>query len=95
MPFLLPLLYQVGLGYTPIQSGLLLMPQTAAAIGLKMTIPTILARFGYRRVLLWNTTLLGLVILLFATVGATHARRPSSCCRRWRSGSSRRSSTRA
>src|ERR1700733_8382221 len=27
VPFLLPLLYQVGLGFTPIQSGLLLMPQ--------------------------------------------------------------------
>jgi hypothetical protein len=71
MPFLLPLLYQVGLGYTPVQSGLLLMPQTAAAIGLKMTIPGILARVGYRRVLMWNTVLLGLVIVLFATVGAT------------------------
>ena len=71
MPFLLPLLYQVGLSYTPVQSGLLLMPQTAAAIGLKMTIPGILSRFGYRRVLLWNTALLGLVIVLFATVGAT------------------------
>jgi EmrB/QacA subfamily drug resistance transporter len=70
MPFLLPLLYQVGLGYTPVQSGLLLMPQTLAAMGLKMTIPRILARLGYRRVLLSNTVLLGLVIVLFGTVDA-------------------------
>jgi MFS family permease len=69
MPFLLPLLYQVGLGYSPVESGLLLMPQTLAAMGLKMTIPHILARFGYRSVLLSNTLLLGLVIVLFATVG--------------------------
>ena len=68
MPFLLPLLYQVGLGYTPVQSGLLLMPQSIAAMGLKMVIPGILARFGYRRVLLANTILLGLVIVGFATV---------------------------
>jgi hypothetical protein len=27
VPFLLPLLYQVGLGFTPIQSGLLIMPK--------------------------------------------------------------------
>ena len=27
VPFLLPLLYQVGLGFTPVQSGLLIMPQ--------------------------------------------------------------------
>ena len=33
VPFLLPLLYQVGLGFTPIQSGLLIMPQAFAAHG--------------------------------------------------------------
>jgi EmrB/QacA subfamily drug resistance transporter len=70
MPFLLPLLYQVGLGYTPVQSGLLLMPQSIAAMALKVTIPWILARLGYRRVLLSNTILLGLLIALFATVSA-------------------------
>jgi EmrB/QacA subfamily drug resistance transporter len=69
MPFLLPLLYQVGLGYTPVQSGLLIMPQSIAAIGLKVAIPPILTRFGYRSVLLANTVILGLVIVLFATVG--------------------------
>jgi len=69
MPFLLPLLYQIGLGYTPIQSGLLIMPQSVTAIILKMTIPKILNRFGYRRVLLSNTISIGLVIALFSTVG--------------------------
>ena len=69
MPFLLPLLYQVGLGYSPIQSGLLILPQSIAAISLKMTMPKILSRFGYRRVLLSNTVLLGLLIALFATIG--------------------------
>jgi EmrB/QacA subfamily drug resistance transporter len=70
MPFLLPLLYQVGLGYSPIQSGLFILPQSIAAISLKMTMPMILTRFGYRRVLLTNTVLLGLLIGLFATIGA-------------------------
>ena len=69
MPFLLPLLYQVGLGYSPIQSGLLILPQSVAAISLKATMPRILARLGYRRVLLANTVLLGLLIGLFATIG--------------------------
>src|SRR6202041_1278882 len=32
IPFLLPLLYQVGLGFSPIQSGLLIMPQALAAM---------------------------------------------------------------
>jgi EmrB/QacA subfamily drug resistance transporter len=69
IPFILPLLYQVGLGYTPIQSGLLMMPQAIAAMSLKMTMPGILTRFGYRGVLVSNTAILGLLIVLFATIG--------------------------
>ncbi len=69
IPFILPLLYQVGLGFSPIQSGLLMMPQAIAAMSLKMTMPKILARFGYRAVLISNTVILGLLILLFATIG--------------------------
>jgi MFS family permease len=70
IPFLLPLLYQVGLGYSPIQSGLLIMPQAFAAMSLKLTIPAILKRFGYRRVLIANTIALGLMIFLFSTIDA-------------------------
>jgi EmrB/QacA subfamily drug resistance transporter len=69
IPFLFPLLYQVGLGFTPIQSGLLMMPQAIAAMSLKVTMPWILARFGYRAVLISNTLIIGLLILLFATIG--------------------------
>jgi EmrB/QacA subfamily drug resistance transporter len=69
IPFLLPLLYQVGLGRTAIQSGLLLMPQSLAAIALKMTMPILLTKFGYRTVLLVNTILMGGTIGLFATIG--------------------------
>ena len=70
IPFLLPLLYQVGLGFTPIQSGLLIMPQALAAMTLKLTMPLILRRFGYRRVLIANTIALGLMIFLFSTIDA-------------------------
>ncbi len=69
IPFLFPLLYQVGLGFSPIQSGLLMMPQAIAAMSLKLTMPKILARFGYRAVLVSNTIIIGLMILLFATIG--------------------------
>jgi MFS family permease len=69
MPFLLPLLYQVGLGYTPVQSGFLIMPQALAAMSLKMTMPIVLTRFGYRRVLNYNTVIIGLILVLFATIG--------------------------
>ena len=69
IPFILPLLYQVGLGFTPIQSGLLMTPQAIAAMSLKMTMPRILTRFGYRGVLISNTITLGLLIALFASIG--------------------------
>jgi EmrB/QacA subfamily drug resistance transporter len=69
IPFLFPLLYQVGLGFTPIQSGLLMMPQAIAAMSLKVMMPRILARFGYRAVLVSNTLIIGVQILLFATIG--------------------------
>jgi EmrB/QacA subfamily drug resistance transporter len=69
IPFLFPLLYQVGFGLTPIQSGLLIMPQAIAAVSLKILTRRILQRLGYRRVLISNTLMIGLMILLFATIG--------------------------
>ncbi|HLW23365.1 MAG TPA: DHA2 family efflux MFS transporter permease subunit [Steroidobacteraceae bacterium] len=68
LPFLLPLLYQVGLGFSPIQSGLMIMPQALAAMTLKLTLPKILRRFGYRRVLILNTVMLGLMMMAFSTI---------------------------
>jgi EmrB/QacA subfamily drug resistance transporter len=71
IPFLFPLLYQVGLGFTPIQSGLMMMPQALAAMSMRLAMSGILTRFGYRRVLISNTVALGLLILLFATIGTS------------------------
>ncbi len=69
VPFLLPLLYQVGLGFTAIQSGLLIMPQAIAAMSTKFLMAKVIARVGYRSVLISNTVILGLLLLLFATIG--------------------------
>jgi EmrB/QacA subfamily drug resistance transporter len=69
VPFLLPLLYQVGLGFTPIQSGLLIMPQAIASISMKTIIPRLLSRIGYRGVLISNTLILGVLLIVFATIG--------------------------
>ncbi|WP_409269725.1 DHA2 family efflux MFS transporter permease subunit [Massilia sp. BHUDP2] len=69
LPFLLPLLYQLGLGLPAWQSGLLMMPSAAAAMGMKMFAPRLLARFGYRQVLTVNTVLIGLTISMFTLVG--------------------------
>ena len=69
VPFLLPLLYQVGLGFSPVESGLLIMPQAVAAMSMKVVMPRLLSTIGYRWVLISNTVVLGLLLLLFATIG--------------------------
>ena len=69
VPFLLPLLYQVGLGFTPIESGLLVMPQAIAAMSMKMLMSGLLRRIGYRGVLVSNTLILGVLLMVFATIG--------------------------
>jgi EmrB/QacA subfamily drug resistance transporter len=71
LPFLLPLLYQLGLGLPAWQSGLLMMPAAAAAMGMKLIAPRVLARFGYRQVLIVNTLLIGVTICSYALVHAT------------------------
>jgi EmrB/QacA subfamily drug resistance transporter len=69
IPFLFPLLYQVGLGFSPVASGMMMMPQAIAAMSLKMFMPGILARVGYRWVLISNTVIIGVLIVIFATIG--------------------------
>jgi Na+/melibiose symporter-like transporter len=70
MPFLLPLLYQVGLGLSAWQSGLLMMPAAVAAMGMKLIASKVLARFGYRQVLIVNTVCIGITVTLFSIVEA-------------------------
>jgi hypothetical protein len=68
VPFLLPLLYQTGLGYTPIQSGLLIMPQALGAMSIKAVLRPLLAFFGYRGVLVSNTIIIGALLATFSTI---------------------------
>ncbi|HVZ85170.1 MAG TPA: DHA2 family efflux MFS transporter permease subunit [Terracidiphilus sp.] len=70
VPFLLPLLYQTGLGFTPIQSGLLIMPQALGAMSVKAVLRQLLARIGFRGVLVSNTVVIGLLLGLFSAIGA-------------------------
>ena len=68
LPFLLPLLYQLGLGLPAWESGLLMMPAVAAAMGMKFFSAPILKRLGYRKVLTINTVMIGVTISLFSGV---------------------------
>lgn len=73
MPFLLPLFYQIGLGFPAWQSGLLMMPAAAAAMFMKVISIRVLKQFGYRTVLIINTLMIGLTIMLFATIDSATA----------------------
>jgi EmrB/QacA subfamily drug resistance transporter len=69
LPFLLPLLYQLGLGMPAWQSGMLMMPAALAAMGLKMIATKVLARYGYRKILMANTFMIGCTISSYSLIG--------------------------
>jgi EmrB/QacA subfamily drug resistance transporter len=54
LPFLLPLLLQIGFGMTPFAAGSLTFAAAGGAMLMKTTAHPILRRFGFRRVLMWN-----------------------------------------
>lgn len=68
MPFLTPLFLQVGLGFAPTQAGLFMVPSVLGAMASKAIVERVVDRLGYRRVLTFNTLLLGLLIASFARI---------------------------
>lgn len=66
VPFLLPLLLQVVFEYSPSQAGWLLAPIAVGAIGVKPFVSKLIQRYSYRTVLVYNTSLLGVLIILLA-----------------------------
>jgi EmrB/QacA subfamily drug resistance transporter len=68
MPYLLPLLLQVSLGYTPFHAGLMMLPVAAAGMMSKRIVVELITRYGYRPVLLGNTVLVGLAMASFALI---------------------------
>lgn len=63
VPFLLPLLFQLGFGLDPTQSGLLVLFLFAGNMGMKPFTSRILKRFGFRQVILVNGLLQAATIL--------------------------------
>ncbi len=66
MPLLIPLLLQVGMGMSPMRAGLMMIPVAAAGMLAKQAAVKLVERFGYRRVLMVNTVLVGLAMASFA-----------------------------
>ena len=68
IPFLLPLLLQIGLGYRAEMSGLLLAPIAIGIIVVRSFSLQILRFAGYKRLLLINTFLVGILLITFRMV---------------------------
>ncbi|MDF1486459.1 multidrug transporter subunit MdtD [Ramlibacter sp. H39-3-26] len=69
MPFLIPLLLQVCMGYAPAQAGMMMLPVALAGMGAKPLVTRLILRFGYRRVLVGNTLCVGFMMMTFAWAG--------------------------
>lgn len=54
MPFLLPLMLQLGFGKSALQSGMITFASAAGALAMKAAAQPLLSRFGFRAVLVWN-----------------------------------------
>lgn len=66
LPFLLPLMLQIGLGFTALQSGMALLASGAVAFVTKTRTAGMLRRWGFRRVLVVNGVLCALGLALCA-----------------------------
>jgi EmrB/QacA subfamily drug resistance transporter len=62
MPFLLPLLLQLGFGLSPFASGSLTFATAAGALVMKFTASTVLRQFGFRQTLVVNGLISGVFI---------------------------------
>jgi EmrB/QacA subfamily drug resistance transporter len=68
-PLLLPLLFQLGFGLTPLGSGALTFMGAVGAIVMKTVAGPTLRRFGFRRLLVGNAIASGLMIMAMAAFG--------------------------
>jgi EmrB/QacA subfamily drug resistance transporter len=59
LPFLLPLLLQIGFDLTPFQSGLITFTGALGSMFMKAAVARVLRRFGYRPVLVYNSLISG------------------------------------
>jgi EmrB/QacA subfamily drug resistance transporter len=67
-PFLLPLMFQVGFGFSPVMSGLMILAYFGGNLGMKTVTTPTLRRYGFRNVLVWNGIIAGAAILACAGI---------------------------
>lgn len=69
--FLLPLMFQVGFGMTAVQAGSLVFLAAVGSILIRLVMPRVLGRFGFRRVLVFNTPIVAASVAGFALLDAS------------------------
>ncbi|MES2184871.1 MAG: MFS transporter [Pseudomonadota bacterium] len=68
VPFLLPLLMQLQMGYTPLYSGLMMVPAALSGLMAKSWVGRLVGRYGFDKFLLVNTLVVGGSIVSFALI---------------------------
>jgi len=71
VPFMLPLLFQIGFGLSAVQSGLLTFISSLSALAVRPVASTLLRFFGFRRLLAGNAVVSAAVIASFAAMQAS------------------------
>jgi EmrB/QacA subfamily drug resistance transporter len=71
IPFLLPLMFQVGFGDSAVESGLITFASSAGALVMKPATQSALRWFGFRDTLVWNGLLSAVMIALCAAFRPT------------------------
>ncbi|MCA4825615.1 MAG: multidrug transporter subunit MdtD [Serratia rubidaea] len=66
IPFLMPLMLQVGFGYSAIIAGCMMAPTAIGSLLAKSTVSQVLRWFGYRSTLIGVTVIIGVLIAQFA-----------------------------
>jgi len=67
LPFLLPLMLQIGFGMTPFQSGLITFSAAVGAMTMKIAAAKVLHKFGFRTVLVANAVVSAAFLAICAT----------------------------
>ena len=71
IPFLLPMMMQVGFGDSAVESGLITFASAAGALVMKPAAQHALRLFGFRDTLMWNGVLSGVMLMLCAAFRPT------------------------
>lgn len=66
VPFLMPLMLQVGFGYTALLAGCMMAPTALGSVLAKSTVTSVLRGFGYRKTLVGISVIIGVLVASFS-----------------------------